>query len=224
MDPLYILGDHHGDYDGLIAGIDHYDIRDCTIIMVGDGGIGGAPRKKQLKTIEFLNQKFAKRNIKYMAIRGNHDDPAYFDGSIAHPNFELIPDYTIKEINGQTFLFVGGAISVDRVDRKEGISYWRDEVFVLDEERAKHADVLITHSAPNWVGPGKDRINYWISRDTLLWDELVVERSLHDRLVELVAPRKLYCGHFHVSDSGSNNGTVARILNIMEMVEHIECQ
>ena len=37
---IYILGDTHGNWTPLLSRINYFDIRDCTIIHVGDIGLG----------------------------------------------------------------------------------------------------------------------------------------------------------------------------------------
>ena len=69
------------------------------------------------------------------------------------PNFKLLRDYTNLHLNGQSWLLVGGAISIDRIDRVLGRSWWPGEAFELREDLAQPADVLVTHSGPEWIGP-----------------------------------------------------------------------
>ena len=219
--PIYIVSDSHGQWDALFRKIEYYNIDNCILIGLGDLGIGFIPHDKQMRQFDNLNNRFKKRNIQYMSIRGNHDAPKYFDGSINLSHFELIPDYTYKTINDQKFLFVGGAISVDRMYRKEGISYWKDEVFVLDESKIEECDVLINHSAPNWIGPvDKQNIASFCEKDPTLWDECVAERLAHNRLFELAKPKYSYHGHFHVNDTRVVDGCKAMIIEELGIVEH----
>ena len=218
---ILIHGDNHGSWDRLFKKIEDADITDCVLIGVGDTGIGFKTNEKQLREIEFLNNRFKKRNIKYMTIRGNHCDPTYFFGTVKLSNFELIPDYTYRELNGETFLFVGGAISIDRKMRTLNSTYWRDEVFVLKPELVKKCDVLITHSVPTWNGPfSKQGLESWCIKDVHLWDDCKKERRDHNKLLDLCNPKYHYAGHMHMSSIVSNNGRVSRILNIDEIVEH----
>jgi hypothetical protein len=219
---VLILGDNHGKYEQLFRNIDHFDIRDCVMIHVGDGGEGFMNKAKQLRQFELFNNSFKKRNIEYMSIRGNHSNPAYFDGSICYENFKLLPDYTTKIINGQKFLFVGGALSIDRKVRIMDVSYWKDEKFVYKPELVtEECDVLITHSAPTWLGPfDKDGILSWCDKDEYLWRECVQERLDISELVEKCNPQKLYCGHFHISTQMDYGGYRGRILDELELVEH----
>lgn len=222
---IYIVGDLHGSFGTMKNRIIKYNISDCILICVGDLGVGFQHPYKEPLIWKKLNSFFAEHNITFLSIRGNHDDPKYFNGPdrIVHSNLELLPDYTLRNINGQDFLFVGGAISVDRIDRIPERSYWHDEGFVLRSELAAQCDVLVTHSAPLWNGPtDKSAISGWCSVDKTLWDECVQERKDHSSLIQLCTPKKHYCGNFHMSSVSENNGCLSTILNIDEIKQHIQ--
>lgn len=226
--PIYIIGDIHRNFGTLIDIIEKRDLRDCYLICVGDLGIGFQYGSEgELNGIIQMESIFSKRDLIFISIRGNHDDPWYWGigknpWTVDYPNFKLIKDYTTLELNGEKFLFVGGAISVDRRIRRPGYSYWVDEVFVLDESKIVECDVLITHSAPNWIGPsGKSPIQGWLDKDAPLWDELVVERAKHDTLYKLAKPKKAYMGHFHEWYAVEFNGCYATILNDQfQIIQH----
>lgn len=218
---IYIIGDHHGNYNRVFYKLYKHSIKDCILIHVGDGGEGFKSREQELKTFNILNAEFESLGIEYMSIRGNHSDPAYFDGSINLSHFKLLPDYTRQVINGEEFLFVGGAISIDRIFRIPNQSYWYDEPFVLKPELAGKCDVLITHSAPIWLGDyTKDGIAWRCETDKDLWDDCVKERIAIDELTKLCKPTTLYCGHFHESHFCDMRDCYGRILAIEEITEH----
>jgi UDP-2,3-diacylglucosamine pyrophosphatase LpxH len=217
---IFVVGDIHGKWDALFLKIKAGDIRDFVLIGVGDLGVGFKLEKQQARQFEYINTFFKSRNIDFLGIRGNHDDPAYFDGKISMSNFKLLPDYTSMTLDDKEFLFVGGAVSVDRRMRAQGISYWADEKFVLDVSKIKRCDVLITHSAPTWSGPfDKSGISGWCDRDSTLWDECVQERKDHDILLKLCGASRHYCGHFHTSSSVDFDGCVSTILDELEIGE-----
>ena len=218
---VYIVGDNHGKYNVMFRFIEAYDIKDCILIHVGDGGEGFMSRDKQLEQFNQYNDYLKSKDIEYLSIRGNHSDPAYFDGSVELSHFKLLKDYHTQTINDEKFLFVGGAISIDRKIRQEGFSYWADEPFVLDESKIEECDVLITHSVPTWLGPtDKQPFYHWLKDDPTLWDECMQERHDHDALFELAKPKKSYAGHFHNHFSVDFNGCRARILAELEILEH----
>jgi hypothetical protein len=221
---IILCGDHHGKWDIIFNKLDFYTLKDCIFIHVGDGGEGFITQElKQLRQFNILNERFKKRNIQYYSIRGNHSNKRWFDGSISLSHFKLIQDYTVIKINGETWQFVGGAISVDRVYRKEGHSYWKDEFFIFDPTKAVKCDVLVTHSGPPWIGPNHkgEFVTSFYDRDPTLKDELIVERKLHQDLLDICQPKKHYCGHFHTSEVvkryiQSGYETESRILDINE--------
>lgn len=222
--PVYIIGDIHGQFDRLKNLIFQNNIKDCIIICVGDFGVGFKKHISNIADCQDLNDFFGKRGVVFMSVRGNHENPAYFndpDTRIDLSNFKLLPDYHTEIINGEKFLFVGGAISVDRIMRLPNISYWEDEAFVLDENLAVKCDVLISHSAPSWIGPcNKQGISGWTKNDLTLWDDCLKERIDHNRLIELCRPSKSYHGHFHESRWADEAGCYSTILNIEEIKEH----
>jgi len=222
----YIIGDIHGKFGDLRDIIHRVDLRDCKLICVGDLGIGFQhPAKGERSMCVKLNTFFLGRNIQFSSIRGNHDDPAYFNGSkrIELSNFKLLPDYHVEIINGERFLFVGGAISVDRLQREIGRSYWLGEKFNYDDSRAVDCDVLIVHSCPTWLGPSdKAAISGWCDKDKTLWAECVEERKLHDKLISECKCARSYSGHMHISayTTSPDGVCAARILDEFEITEH----
>ena len=221
MKPTLVIGDIHGQWDALFRKIDHIDLRDATLLCVGDVGIGFVERSKQERQHTHVNNYFKSRDIEFVSIRGNHDDPAYFDGSVYLDNFKLLPDYTTLTLNDKKFLFVGGAISIDRTIRKEGISYWKDEVFNLDHSKIQRCDVLITHSAPTWNGPIEKNgmLANFCQKDATLWDECMEERKQHDILIKLSGAKKHYCGHFHQDSVVDFDDCVSTICDILQIAE-----
>jgi UDP-2,3-diacylglucosamine pyrophosphatase LpxH len=222
--PTYILGDVHGKFRNLIQYIIEKSIENCYIICVGDLGIGfNYSFKGEIEACKTFNKFLKERNINFLSIRGNHDDPTFFKGAsrLNFTNFELLEDYTVRELNGEKFLFVGGAVSIDRLFRKQDISYWIDEIFVLDESKIVECDVLITHSAPNWIGPNsKSGLEGWCDRDPNLWDECLKERQDHNDLFKLAKPKKSYHGHFHTYTQVEHNGCIATIIDELQVIEH----
>jgi hypothetical protein len=218
--PIILIVDFHGECDAVFREIDKFGLKDCLLIGVGDLGIGFKSERKQTREIELLNNRFKSKNILFKGIRGNHDDPAYFDGKINESHFELLPDYAYRIINGKSFLFVGGAVSIDRRVRVPTVSWWEDEIFVLNTELVKPCDVLITHTAPNWNGHfAKQGIQSWCDKDPTLWEECVKEREDMAKLIEICGAKQHYCGHFHCSSFAFVNGCNSRILNILELYE-----
>lgn len=221
--PVYLIGDCHGKFWDIVTKVKALDLRNCYLICVGDFGVGFTSHALDIESCEQLNELFKERDIMFYSIRGNHDNPLFFHGAsrLSMSNFELMEDYTEMDINGEHWLFVGGATSVDRIHRCVDVSYWNDEGFVFDAAKAKPCDVLVTHSCPTFVGPfNKDKIEYWCANDAALWGELQAERYAHDELFKLCTPWKSYHGHFHEHSSTNVNCCISRIIDELEIVEH----
>jgi hypothetical protein len=220
--PIYIIGDIHGEWNSLIRKIESSGIRDCHMICVGDFGIGFYDPATDGKTLSVLNEFFEERNIMFRTIRGNHDDPSWFDGTIKYSNLVLQRDYSIESISDIRFGFVGGAVSIDRNLRKLGRDLFTGEEFKYCPEKILPVDVVITHSAPLWNGPHDKTglIVDMMGNDVTLWDECYDERLLHSRVISEYRARHHYCGHFHLHSSAEHDGCRSRILDILEIVEH----
>jgi hypothetical protein len=222
--PMYFMGDNHGEYNYMFDLIKRYEIKDCYFIHVGDGGEGFLETTKQLRQFAYLNEFFQARNIHYMSIRGNHSDPFYFkdENKVILSNFELIEDYTVMEYDGKTIQFIGGAISIDRSARSEGMSYWSDEPVILDKEKCRKVDILVTHTAPSWCHPQKFNglVYNWALRDAYLLEELTDERAIMDEIFKICQPSLHLYGHFHSAWSEQVNGCTHKLLDINEIWEY----
>lgn len=221
--PVYLLGDHHGFTGEVFDAIAKQSVRDAVILHVGDGeeGISFGPRQ-----FKELNASFAKRNLLFLGMRGNHCDPNLFDGRIDLPHYKLVPDYTRLSANGESWLLIGGATSIDRIDRVPGIEWWPEEDFQLHHDLLEPADVLVTHSGPGWIGPqtGNGMVRLFSDREQQcgidLIAELDAERALHEQVFSIVRPHHWYLGHFHYSEELVHDGCTTRILNICELHKH----
>lgn len=222
--PLLFLGDHHGEWNFVFDIIKSKNISNCHIVCVGDGGEGFIPKPKQLRQFENLNNLFKKYDIEYKSIRGNHSDPSYFtvEDRIQLSNFELIEDYTVMEYNDKTIQFIGGAISIDRTRRKEGISYWEGEAVNFDRDKCKEVDILVTHTTPSWCFPQQfnEMVYGWAREDAYLLEDLTDERAVMDEIFKICKPRLHLYGHFHTSVTEKINGCNHKLLDINEIWEN----
>lgn len=225
LNEFLCLGDTHGNHKFIMHKIKSLDIRDTTIIHVGDFGVGFKNIHTDKVEMNSLNKRLEDYNCHMYVIRGNHDNPEYFDGSWDWSNLHLVPDYTVVTVNGDDVLLVGGAISIDRKPRlqqqlvdarngKESEYYWYDEAFVLDEEKLKEIKgvrYVVTHSCPSFVepindvnnGPGSHGwfVGGFCSADPELKDDLNKERTDLTRMYEILKEYnyidKYIYGHFH---------------------------
>lgn len=229
-DQILALGDTH-DLSIISRILDRHDLKDCVLIHVGDAGegFGKNPVERDSPILfNLVNQNLELRNVKLLIIRGNHSNPSYFDPNHFFnknlSNVEFVQDYSYKTINNKKFLFAGGAVSIDRQLRVDGVDYWKNEIFVLPDnlESLDHCDVLITHSCPTEAPPyGFDNIKGWFKNDLTLKEELIKERQDISKLVKQVQPSQVYYGHFHTVISERIDGIYYRGLDINEVISII---
>jgi predicted phosphodiesterase len=231
FDNIFVIGDVHGHLDVIPDFIKEHELDNCAVIVAGDFGIGFEPQKKELRRLKYLNDRLKTTKSVVYAVRGNHDDPKYYTGKFDTECVKLVPDYTVLEINLMDILCVGGAVSIDRKNRKryitgKGNDWWKDEVFVYDKDKVDqlgNVDVVVTHTAPHFAYPfTKGNLDYWINLDIHLNTDVAVERHdvtmLYQHLVEKgnrIA--KWYYGHFHMKHTLPYENTTFVALNINQI-------
>lgn len=226
---ILFCGDIHGDWKGLLKLIRKRKITNAHIFICGDIGIGFKGNyDKEIKELGHYNIPFGKDNNIVYCIRGNHDDPKYFDGSIFFDNIKLVHDYSIINVEGVKVLCIGGATSVDRYCRTEGKDYWKDEVFKYNYkavELIKGVDILCTHTAipPINLGNSID-IGFFKDMDTKLEDDINEEKvkieALQNNLFQSNNIKNWYHGHFHASNVDNRINYTIHSLDIMELKEY----
>lgn len=240
-----IVGDTHGNFKYVYNYIKNHNVKDTIFIHVGDWGVGFASVEYEKSEMKKLNKILADLNSQMFIIRGNHDNPYYFDGTWDWSNLHLVQDYTVITVGVDNILLVGGAISVDRIYRKRDMltaarygsskeTYWYDEVFVLDRDKLaniKGVNYVVTHSCPHFADPVNDDRNlqfshgaliegFVIDGDAKLKDDLNVERQELTEMYEILKKNnsidKWFYGHFHRSHSAYYEDTDFVMLGINE--------
>lgn len=234
--PTVYSGDWHGRWNDAVREIKRIDLSDVLLIQVGDFGAGFDRPSKFEGAMRMLDQTLSGRNIRLLAIRGNHDDPSYFDGR-QYGNVRLLRDYTTVLVSGgRRVLCVGGAVSVDRLPnpdvrdyrgsswkgRRPGSNYWPDEPFRLEHVEEGSADCVVTHSAPAFCFPlHKVGIEKWCRHDPQLERDIRKERAGLAALADQLGPgvSEWRYGHFHSSSTQVIGTTRYRCLDELEFSE-----
>lgn len=180
-DSVVVSGDIHGDFNLLVNKMCvQYQMRNTLLIVAGDCGFGFENKGYYENIVKRNAKRMNESNNWILFIRGNHDNPAYFDGdSFKHKRFIAIPDYSVINANGHTLLCIGGAISIDRLYRMDAWEqnlkkihkythfsysedkfhtnyYWPNEFPYYNEDllsvitAAHQIDAIITHTAPSF--------------------------------------------------------------------------
>lgn len=237
---VIVSGDIHGDFKTLVYKLCiRYECRDTLLIVAGDCGFGFDKPGYYEQVYNRVTERLRKANNWIVFVRGNHDNPAYFsEERIAHKRWRTVPDYSVITANGHTILCIGGAISIDRFERKKHDArqrvkdiacYWPDEAPVYKPETIAPinlpVDTVVTHTSPSFcelsfhVG-----LESWAERDPELSDDVTAERTTMDNILNCLnghgfpIKRWLY-GHYHQSWNALIGGIRFSMLDIMEFKE-----
>lgn len=180
-DSIVVSGDIHGDFNLLVNKMCvQYQMRNTLLIVAGDCGFGFEKKDYYENMVRRNVKRINEHNNWILFLRGNHDNPAYFDGTtFKHKRFIAIPDYSVVKAKEHTILCVGGAISIDRhyrievweqkqkklhkythktsiEDKLQTNYYWVNEAPNYNEDllsmitAAYQVDTIITHTAPSF--------------------------------------------------------------------------
>ena len=244
---IVVSGDIHGDFTQLVYKCCiQYEMTDTLIIVAGDCGFGFERPGHYENIYRRCSSRLTKSNNWIVFVRGNHDNPAYFNTHpIKHPRWMTVSDYTILKACGHTILCVGGAISIDRTYRKnskyyheyqqpdsmEPNVYWTNEPPIYDQEsldiidKQCAIDIVITHTAPSFCERTSHiGLSNWAERDETLLDDVKQERTVMDNLLGYLYSRNhplshWYYGHFHQSWFSEIDGVKFNLLDCMELRE-----
>jgi UDP-2,3-diacylglucosamine pyrophosphatase LpxH len=233
----YVLGDIHGYWSVILQHLNHVDETETCYIQVGDFGIGFDDLEKEVDKLLRLNARLVEYNSDLFIIRGNHDNPMWFnEGDFKDikeqlTNIFFVPDYTVLNLDGENILFIGGAVSIDRVPRRmdgPGRSWWSDEVVKFDFEKVKDfrdIDRVICHTAPDFCQPLKfNQLVYnFASQDDNLLEDLRNERANMTKMItEIMNNNKIKSfvyGHFHNTYRFYHNNCEFLGLNINQFMQ-----
>lgn len=220
---VYGVGDIHGETRILEYFLDFYNLRNCTLILLGDIGIF---RYRDYKHYLQFDKFCKEREIIAYAFRGNHDNPAFFlspeeQSPIARrfwekfTNFKVLPDLTRVVINGNNGIVIGGGVSIDRCCRKTWLSsyrqygnlyksndWWEGETVPNTDGIEEKFDFILSHTGPRPVKipPLSDNNCSFFKQDTCLKDDINAENKRLEEIQHQFKPTRWWFGHFHIND------------------------
>ena len=209
---LAFAGDWHGNHQTAWQGMYQAAQMGCdVIIQLGDFGLWpGISGQRYLQQVDMYA---AKTGVRVLWLDGNHEDYDQLDAAQVNMSNGMhqfgehiwhLPRGARWSWHDVDFLVAGGATSLDRPGRTEGVSWWPGEE-LTEAQIATIAsegvcDVLLTHDCPAGVDiPGithrrHDPSSSWPMSELLrAWDH----RDRLAGMVEQVSPAVLYHGHFH---------------------------
>lgn len=204
---IFVTGDMHADIDIRKFTSDSFPqgqrlTKDDYVIVCGDFGLcwDGTGREK------WWTKWLQAKPWTTLFVDGNHEnfdmlfqlpERPMFGNTVRElaPSIYYLPRGEVFTIKGKTFFAFGGARSHDKEYRKEGVSWWPQEmptyqemchgIDSLDEIDWK-VDYVLTHCAPSDI---QAKIKSWYETDTLT--------QFFNRVYPDLTFRKWFFGHYH---------------------------
>jgi len=207
-----MVGDTHGDLDRCKLVIDYAVSNNCKIIIIL-GDFGFFPNLQGYdKFIKGLSEYSLKCGVSIHWIKGNHENhevlQSICNGSVnvqeIHPNVFFHPNGNVWEVDGVKFLSMGGAWSIDKTRRIQGVSWFPDEEIsnndVYYSYELNDVDVVCSHDSP-LSSNISEYLNFYPDPNTTSNQKKLQE------VVENVRPKFLFHGHYHIKYFGHSSYT-----------------
>lgn len=210
---LYITGDTHGNFERILKWTETANLnkdKDFLFILGDFGYIWDNKRTS-----------FEKDNLDFISclpfttlfVDGNHENHerlnsmrvVNFSGGKAHKVYDSIYHLMrgqVYEIDGKRIFTFGGASSIDKHLRTEGISWWKEEEFNYCEANTAYenlnnvgweVDYVLTHSAPFSIRDKLFESNKPSSTERML-----------EAMLRNIKFKRWYFGHYHIDKKMDN--------------------
>lgn len=177
-------------------------------VQIGDYGSGFV-----INPIDTLITEDKYKRHRY--IRGNHDNP---DKCTFQPNW--IKDGTIEN----SIAYMGGANSIDRAYRTEGVDWWPDEqlsiyelTMILEKIRMYRPEIIISHECPEFISDVLCALRGLHKYDDDNRTRMMLQSIYH--LHEDYKPKLHIFGHWHMDADLRINGTRFICLNELSYID-----
>lgn len=233
--PVYLIGDLHTNYKEFKERFEaDKSLKDCTFIFLGD--MDFHDEETAYNQFKELDKMLYDRNINSYIIRGNHDNPKFwepneFDWTFEEivfwnkfKSFRPIGSHTRIKINNNIGIIISGAVTINRTGLTPGINYWPDydkidlpPDFIDYGEGLKNIDFIIGHTGPVHSDIFKEQQTgcECYLKDGFLVQDLDNEQKLLRGILRRYRPKRWYCGHYHfekdtkfVWDNWSDDGVI----------------
>lgn len=228
---IAIMGDTHGSYDINKYALMQYKVKNQGlkvdyVIIAGDFGFIWNEYDGGIDDDDMLNMQYWFGDAPWATffVPGNHENYDILDelprvkvkgaicAEVIKDKLYMVDRGEILDLDGVTFLCIGGAASVDRMYRTEGVSWWPQEVITeADIDNALNnlvqhhnkVDYVITHTAPTTPAslclPNKS-LYYKEYDEKKLDPSCAFLDSIQDRFEW----KTWFFGHFHTDQKISN--------------------
>lgn len=224
-----IAGDWHGDLMRALEVVEYAAKEGITaIVHVGDFGfwVPGLATTIYLDSVEYA---CSQAGINLFFVDGNHECfPALYSVPVntttgmrtVRPHLHHLPRGFRWTWNGLTWLALGGAFTMSRFERVEGVDWWPEECITHEDTRKAVAggpvDVMISHDSPDYTSlldvltpvRGTDNTRFEVSGN---------QRRLVGSVVDATSPAIVFHGHHHreiTTERALLNGSVTRVVGL----------
>lgn len=174
---------------------------DSVIIVSGNCGIGAKRKEYYDDVFSELNKILDANNCFILFVRGNNDDPSYFENRIIDfEHIKTIPDYSVVALKTYNCLCIGGSVSLDKewkLSQEEQFGkklFWENEAPIFKEEeldailKEYKISCVVTSTSPSFSYPGTNAFkrSRWLSEDKTILNSLSNERKVIDKIYEKV--------------------------------------
>lgn len=198
---IRFIGDIHGENYIYLSIVNDANDNNYPSIQVGDYGCGFV--SNPIEYSEFPRHKM---------IRGNHDNP-----SLIKKEHNFIPDGHYE--NG--IFFIGGADSIDKEWRIEGLDWWKDEQLSEEEFEEifqKYVDlkpkIVCSHDCPSYVFEV-----LMLERQRYIYGDLSRTTKWLQKMFDAHKPNLWIFGHHHYSFHKIIDGTEFICLDVYEHLD-----
>ena len=208
-----MTGDKHGEVD--FRDLSHAKFpqgkeltKDDYVIILGDFGVFWGPGSERQR--DYLLKFYNERHFKLLVVHGNHDNVPAMNSYPEVPMFgstvKQLSDsvfYLLNShvylIDGHTYFVLGGGLSIDKLQRREGYSWWKEEIpeymtiksgFDLLATMDNKVDYVLTHAV------FEDAYEY-VFKDIHQYKENDPMHKSLQVLYETIEYKKWFCGHYH---------------------------
>lgn len=236
---ILFAGDWHGSILQAMKTVHEADRRGIkTIVQLGDFGIW----RDDTHYLTKLSRQLRQRGMALYFVDGNHEDfPRLLQRKVMPDGTRVVRENIIHlgrgvriDWDGLSVLALGGAASIDKRQRREGYSWWPEELISDDEAELAiaggTADMMWCHdspaTAPNSITDdpiGQGRAAAWFGGDML--DYCNAHRVRLAEVTNAVRPRILLHGHYHMFMAGNYrhaDGTTAYVRGLDQGLGTVE--
>ena len=223
---ILFIGDTHGQWAILNHIIKHVVSEEKIELIIQLGDFGFWPTLKNIKKGTYGLGLIDTQGVPLYWIAGNHEHWDHLDMNITKGNYDeiihvygdiyYIPRGAVFELSGKIFMGIGGALSIDKINRTEGVSWFKRETPNYQDisrilAKDLKLDYLITHTIPDsGVKYVLDEFkkNYGDPTSTFL-----------EEVVDKFKPTYMYCGHWHERKSFTVHETEVNVLSNVDYID-----